>query len=621
IAVDARGSAYVVGSANSRNFPTTPDSLRPTGGSSDAFVSKLALNADLALGLSDLPDPLQSGGAVSYLITVTNNGPDVAEGVRLGYTLPAGTEVSRATTQGDCAAATCDLGSLAVGGRATVTIVFKPNQTGPGSFRATATASATTPDLNLNNNSAEQETRFSTLPSIYGRVTTADGAGLGNVAVALGGAQRPGATTSGDGIYQFAELPVGAGYNLTPSRAGYVFNPPSRAIDNLQTDQRADFSAVACRFTIGPTTLSLPSTGGTATVAITSPDSQCEWTARSNLPWIKFNNAAADGTVTGRGNGSVTLTVAPTVGSRSGALTIAGATLTVRQEFNACSRPEFINPPVFWVNNLAGDFGQPSLIVRDINGDGIDDVFLLTRKDNLSGVSVMIGKAGGGFEAPVMLLSEVESETQKINSFHLKDVNADGKPDLIAVYRASNGRVIVAFGDGRGVFGAPASYAAGQFPGDAAIADFNSDGKPDIALLGFNNNPPLSILLNNGDGTFGAAAPVNTSGMLSTSGFRIGVSDFNQDGKADLAILIESSAFVGLLGDGPGRSTPQTPISAIFTSQSFAIGDFNGDGKSDVVIAGDGIQFLAGRGDGSFDTPVIYPYGNSRTFIVAEDFT
>src|SRR5262249_60979459 len=135
--------------------------------------------------------------------------------------------------------------------------------------------------------------------------------------------------------------------------------------------------------------------------------------------------------------------------------------------------------------------------------------------------------------------------------------------------------VIVAFGDGRGGFGAPASYAAGQFPGDAAIADFNSDGKPDIALLGFNNNPPLSILLNNGDGTFGAAAPVNTPGMLSTSGFRIGVSDFNQDGKADLAILIESSAFVVLLGDGAGKFAPPTPVSGIFTSQSFALGEFH----------------------------------------------
>jgi FG-GAP-like repeat len=232
----------------------------------------------------------------------------------------------------------------------------------------------------------------------------------------------------------------------------------------------------------------------------------------------------------------------------------------------------------------------------------------------------MIGKAGGGFEAPVMLLSEAESETQKINSFDLKDVNADGKADLIAVYRASNGRVLVAFGNGGGGFAAPASYAAGQFPGDSAIADFNSDGKPDIVLLGFNNTPPLSILLNNGDGTFGAAAPINTPGMFSTSGFRIGVGDFNQDGKVDLAILGQSSQFVVLLGDGAGKFTPQTPISTTFSGQSFAIDDFNADGKSDVVIAGDGIQLLEGRGDGGFNTPVNYPYGNSRTSIVAEDF-
>lgn len=615
IAVDARGSAYVVGLASSLNFPTTPNALRPAGGS-DAFVTKLSFNADLAVALSDLPDPLQAGGNLTYLVTVTNNGPDLAEGVRLSFTPPAGTEVSRSTTQGDCAADVCNLGRLAVGGKATVTIVFRPNQTASESLRAMAATSTTTPDLNPGNNSAAQETRFATLPSIYGRVTTADGAGLSGATVMLSGTQRPSATTNADGVYQFAELPANADYTVTPTSAGYVFNPLSRALNNLQTDQRADFTAVACRFTIAPTTLTLPAAGGAATVTITSPDAQCAWTARSNVAWIKLNGAAADGTVGGRGSGMVSFTVAPTVGARSGTLDIGGNTLTLWQEFNACGQPEFVNPPIFQIDNLVADSGQPNMLVRDLNGDTIDDVLLLTRNGNQAGVSVMRGKAGGGFDAAVALLHQPESEGQRINAFDLKDVNADGKPDLIALYRTSSSRVLVAFGDGRGGFAAPVSYAAGQFPSDMVIADFNNDRQPDVILLG-HITPRITIMLSDGAGGYGAAMPINGTDDSPES---YGVGDFNQDGKADFALL-DFPSLVILLGNGAGGFTRLPPVNTVSLGQSLVVGDFNDDGRSDVVMAGNGIHFLAGRGDGSFAQPVNSPHGFGNRITVVEDFS
>jgi hypothetical protein len=44
IAVDASGNAYVTGSTDCYNFPTTPGTLQTTlGGNSDAFVSKFSL--------------------------------------------------------------------------------------------------------------------------------------------------------------------------------------------------------------------------------------------------------------------------------------------------------------------------------------------------------------------------------------------------------------------------------------------------------------------------------------------------------------------------------------------------------------------------------------------------
>ena len=90
---------------------------------------------DIVVNQSDSPDPVPSGGTLTYTINVDNNGPDDATGVVLTDTIPAGTTfVSRATTKGTCLGTTtitCSIGALANGERATVTIVvIAPNTAG-----------------------------------------------------------------------------------------------------------------------------------------------------------------------------------------------------------------------------------------------------------------------------------------------------------------------------------------------------------------------------------------------------------------------------------------------------------------------------------------------------------
>jgi uncharacterized repeat protein (TIGR01451 family) len=139
IAVDAAGNAYVAGNTASQDFPVVGSSVHPFRGA-EAFITKLAVSADLAVTIADSPDPVMANNPLTYTLTVKNNGPDGASDVTLTDTLPSGvTLVSSTPSQGTCGAAEvkCELGEIKGGAQATVTVVVTPaapgTLTNPGS--------------------------------------------------------------------------------------------------------------------------------------------------------------------------------------------------------------------------------------------------------------------------------------------------------------------------------------------------------------------------------------------------------------------------------------------------------------------------------------------------------
>jgi uncharacterized repeat protein (TIGR01451 family) len=120
--------------------------------------------ADLAITLTDSPDPVRLGTVLTYTITVTNLGPDTATGVAVADTLPVRTTfVSASASQGSCSGTStviCDLSSLSAGATATVEILVRPTRQGRISNSATVEASEVDPDTS--NNSATEITRVRT---------------------------------------------------------------------------------------------------------------------------------------------------------------------------------------------------------------------------------------------------------------------------------------------------------------------------------------------------------------------------------------------------------------------------------------------------------------------------
>ena len=98
LALDASKNVYVVGSTASANFPTLNPLQAANGGFTDAFVAKLIPAPELGLTISDAPDPVFWGEELTYTINVTNNGDATATGVTVGDTLPEGSTLVSANT-------------------------------------------------------------------------------------------------------------------------------------------------------------------------------------------------------------------------------------------------------------------------------------------------------------------------------------------------------------------------------------------------------------------------------------------------------------------------------------------------------------------------------------------
>ncbi len=117
---------------------TTTDP-NPDNNTASATANVTLPGADLGVAIKALPPSLLQGGLVTYFITVTNNGPSVASQVTLFTTLPPDVNlISTAVSQGSISAdgTLANLGTLASGTNALVTLVVSPTTTG------TITASA-----------------------------------------------------------------------------------------------------------------------------------------------------------------------------------------------------------------------------------------------------------------------------------------------------------------------------------------------------------------------------------------------------------------------------------------------------------------------------------------------
>ena len=193
--------------------------------------------------------------------------------------------------------------------------------------------------------------------------------------------------------------------------------------------------------------------------------------------------------------------------------------------------------------------GMSRIAVGDFNSDGIKDLGIA---GNQAQVYVLLGVGNGSFlkQPTVSLLTENTLGVDGTD-IDVADLNGDTIQDLVVAIGLNGSRTAILLGNNDGTF-QPARIITDlrlRVPQYQAIADFNRDGFLDLAISMADGTEGLfEILHGNGDGTFRSPVMYAVPPPLSSiGGGPIVTSDFNRDGRPDIALPI-TGANPGLAG-------------------------------------------------------------------------
>lgn len=244
----------------------------------------------------------------------------------------------------------------------------------------------------------------------------------------------------------------------------------------------------------------------------------------------------------------------------------------------------------------------PALAIADINGDGLEDVFVGASKTQHN--AVFVQQAGGTFKPlpqPALLLDSMWENADAVWA----DVNKDGHKDLII---ASGGNEyygedqhllpLLYLNNGKGILSKKADAFTGIYTTQSRILaeDFNGDGNIDLLITGrvepwkYGIAPRTYLLENDGKGNF-KDQTIQYSKDLLTPGMITDalLADINQDGKKDILICSLWGTVDAFIRKG-NQFVKQTLLNQKGWWQSITLMDIDNDGDQDILAGNFGLN-------------------------------
>jgi LEA14-like dessication related protein len=254
---------FFVNLSGATNATITDNQGTGTITNDDAVVA----SADLSVTKTDSPDPVAIGNDITYIITVTNGGPDTASSAVLSDTVPANTTFRSITTPagwtcgtvpavGGTGSISCTNPSFGVGS-SVFTLVMRvgPAVADGTTISNTASVSSSTSDSNSGNNSVTQQTTVKQPVLVISQV--------------YGGGGLTGATYKNDFIEIFNSGTTTVDFSVTPYSVQYA--DATNAFTTLKTDITSGTIAPGQYFLIqefsgGATGATLPTPDATGSI-------------------------------------------------------------------------------------------------------------------------------------------------------------------------------------------------------------------------------------------------------------------------------------------------------------------------------------------------------------------
>ncbi|MGL2964935.1 beta strand repeat-containing protein, partial [Flavobacterium sp. RSB2_4_14] len=226
-----------------------------------------------------------------------------------------------------------------------------------------------------------------------------------------------------------------------------------------------------------------------------------------------------------------------------------------------------------------------SVSIGDLDGDGKSDLAVTNPPSNTISVLRNTSTIGN-----VSFATKVDFATSYVPiSLNVRDIDGDGKPDLVVVNRGSHTVSVLRNTSTFGTlsFAAISDFATGIEPQSVSIGDIDGDGKPDLVVTNLNSNT-VSVLRNTSTpGIVNFETKVDL--LTGDYHYSVCIGDIDGDSKPDLAVTNSNSSSVSVLRNTSTMGTISFETKVDFATSnspiSISIGDLDGDGKPDLATA------------------------------------